>query len=343
MSILVALTACSPAGDEILTPQVEVNHSSTVNNSDNAHLSSFTLQSTVGDVVAADVFADFGHLLFPVDRNVQSSMTLEQVSSSSIYVWYNYIRPETTVDVINTLAQQAASGEPIFYRFYSDAEISQDQSKASTGLFFFRGEQGAPFAVCNAGGGFVYVGAMHDSFPHALALSRKGLNAFALIYRPDTPYEDLARAIVFIHDNASQLGVRADGYSLWGGSAGARMAATLGNSAYLQQLTGRTDIPQAAAVVMQYTGYTSVSQSDAPTYANCGTSDGIASWRTMSSRLQSLSALGIPTEFHSYDGLPHGYGVGTGTVAQGWVDDAVAFWEKQLTSSVTTGIKDIYQ
>ena len=32
-----------------------------------------------------------------------------------------------------------------------------------------------------AGGGFAYVGAIHDSFPHALALSQMGYNAFALI------------------------------------------------------------------------------------------------------------------------------------------------------------------
>jgi len=48
-------------------------------------------------------------------------------------------------------------------------------------LFFFRGNPGARFAVCNAGGAFAYVGAMHDSFPHAFELSKKGYNAFALI------------------------------------------------------------------------------------------------------------------------------------------------------------------
>ena len=77
---------------------------------------------------------------------------------------------------------------------------------------------------------------------------------------------------------------------------------------------------------MQYTGYTTVSQYDGATYACCGTSDGIASWRTMQSRLESLSALGIPTEFHSYNGLPHGFGLGTGTVAEGWLQDAIRFW-----------------
>ena len=82
-----------------------------------------------------------------------------------------------------------------------------------------------------------------------------GYNAFALICRPDYAYEDLAQAIAYIYDHADELGADTDGYSLWGGSAGARMAAVLGNADYLRQLTGRTDIPQASAVIMQYTGY----------------------------------------------------------------------------------------
>ncbi|MBR6187604.1 MAG: hypothetical protein IKQ59_01415 [Prevotella sp.] len=56
----------------------------------------------------------------------------------------------------------------------------------------------------------------------------------------------------------------------------------------------------------------------------------------MQSRLESLSALGIPTEFHSYNGLPHGFGLGTGTVAEGWLQDAVHFWQQQ---SGTTAIR----
>lgn len=157
-----------------------------------------------------------------------------------------------------------------------------------------KGEDNAKFAVCNAGGGFAYVGAMHDSFPHALELSKMGYNAFALIYRPDAPYDDLARAIEFIHDNADTLKVDPDDYSLWGGSAGARMAATLGNVDYLQQLTGRNDIGQAGAVIMQYTGYTYTSNADAPTYVCVETSDGIANWKTMQNRLNTLESYGIP-------------------------------------------------
>ena len=47
---------------------------------------------------------------------------------------------------------------------------------------------------------------MHDSFPHALELSKRGYNAFALIYRVNHPYKDLARAIAFIYDHADARG-----------------------------------------------------------------------------------------------------------------------------------------
>ncbi len=301
----------------------------------------FTTASTVADVVSNPMFGDFGHLLFPVDRNVPAMMTLADVSSPSVYVWYSHIRAAKTVEIINRLYHDAAAGNQIFYRMYSDAEIAADPSKAYTGLFLFRGEAAKPFAIANAGGGFAYVGAMHDSFPHALEISKAGYNAFALIYRPDDPYSDLAKAIEFIHDNAGELGVAPRDYSLWGGSAGARMAAVAGNRAYLQQLTGRADIPQAAAVVMQYTGYTQATQYDAPTYVCVGSDDGIASWRAMQARLQRLSELGIPTEFHVYKGLGHGFGLGEGTVAEGWINDALNFWRKNMAAGGSAGIPPV--
>lgn len=162
----------------------------------------YTLSSTVGDVVSDPYFEDFGYLLFPVERSVSEDMTLEEISSSSVYIWYHYIDPDKTVEIIQALHDQARAGEPVFFDIYSEEERAADPSKEDTGLFFFKGEPGEKFAVLNAGGGFMYVGAMQDSFPHALELSKMGYNSFALIYRPDDPYTDLAQAIGFIHDHA---------------------------------------------------------------------------------------------------------------------------------------------
>ena len=288
----------------------------------------YNKDSKISDVIADPAFGNFGRLLFPADDGYWSGTTLGNLRLT----WYSGIDPDKTVEIVNTLKSHADAGQTIFYDIWTEAEKKADPEKRDTGLFFFKGNENAPFAICNAGGGHVFVGAMHDSFPHALELSKKGYNAFALIYRPDwgPSDEDLARALTFIYDHAKELGVKPDGYSLWGGSAGARMAADMSKLSHLRSSTGRTDIPQAAACIMQYTGYTTVDKDYAPTYACCGTSDGIASWRTMQSRLDELSALGIPTEFHAYNGLPHGFGLGTGTVAEGWIDDAVAFWKKNI-------------
>lgn len=49
----------------------------------------------------------------------------------------------------------------------------------------------------------------------------------------------------------------------------------------------------------------------------------------MKKRLEHLNKLNIPTEFHCYKGLSHGFGLGTGTIAEGWIDDAIYFWQRQ--------------
>ena len=289
----------------------------------------YTGDSLFSDVIADPAFGDYGRLLLPANTGYYRGDRLNNLSLT----WYGALDTDETVEIVNTLRKHAAAGKQVFFDIYTNEEKAADPDKANTGLFFFRGDPGALTAVCNAGGGFAFVGAMQDSFPHALELSKMGYNAFALIYRPgwDTAMEDLGRALSFLYDHAEELQIDMNKYSLWGGSAGARMAATLGNADELVYYTGRTDIPQAAAVIMQYTSHSETSASDAPTYACVGTSDGIANWRTMQSRLNTLtSRYGIPTEFHSYQGLSHGFGLGTGTVAEGWINDAVHFWESQI-------------
>ena len=111
----------------------------------------FTEYSTVGDVIGDAAFKNFGRLLF-----------------SQVYLWYSHIQVEKTLDILNTLKERALEGEQVFYPIYTQREMAADGTKRDTGLFFFRGKPGKEFAVMNAGGAFYYVGAMHDSFPHAL-------------------------------------------------------------------------------------------------------------------------------------------------------------------------------
>lgn len=285
----------------------------------------YTADTKMSEVISEPLFGDYGRLIFPTDGGYFSGNTLGTLKLT----WYSNIDPEKNVEIANYMKDHAAKGEAIFYNIYTDEEKEDDPTKKDTGLFFFKGSPGEKFAVCNAGGGFAYVGAMQDSFPHALELSKKGYNAFALIYRPgaQTACEDLARAVSFIFEHAKELEVDTGGYSLWGGSAGARMAAWLGS--YGSAAFGGDDLPKPGAVIMQYTGHNDYTENDPPTYVCVGENDGIADWRTMENRLEHLAALGIPTEFHKYPGLGHGFGLGTGTAAEGWIEDAVTFWENQ--------------
>ena len=287
-----------------------------------------TRDTLVRDVMDDPVFEDYGRLLFPVDLTIPQDMTLEDVGD--LLVWYHDVNPDKTVEIVNTLGERAASGDTVFFDIYTDEEKAADPEKEDTGLFFFRGEPGGKVAICNAGGGFMYVGAMQDSFPHALELSKNGYNAFALIYRPgaQTACEDLARAIAFLHENAEELNIDMTDYSLWGGSAGARMAAWLGT--YGTEEFGERAYPRPAAVIMQYTGLSEVTGEEPPTYCCVGTSDGIASYRVMEGRVRRIQANGTDAEIEVFQGLPHGFGLGEGTVAEGWIDRAIDFWERQM-------------
>jgi len=90
------------------------------------------------------------------------------------------------------------------------------------------GKPGAPFAVISPGGGFSYVGSVHEGLPYAAAISKKGYNAFVLRYRAGSggpiATQDLAAALSYIFRNAKkarcqhrrlfavgQLGRRANG------------------------------------------------------------------------------------------------------------------------------------
>lgn len=194
-------------------------------------MAAFTRESRIEDVQNDPAFDGFGRLLFPTNTYYTNTYyysgdTLEELELT----YYSHIDPEETVEIVNTLYDRVEAGQTVFYGIYTEQEKKSDPAKRDTGLFYFKGNPCEKFAICNAGGAFAFVGAMQDSFPHALELSEKGYNAFALIYRPgaQTACEDLARAITFIFDHAQELEVDTTCYSLWGGSAGARMAAWLG-------------------------------------------------------------------------------------------------------------------
>ena len=299
-----------------------------------AHYEHLSTTSTIGDLLNHPAFAGFAEQMLPYDdRSYNENMALEDMSSLMVY--HSRVNPENSVAAINRLIDDVNDGKQIFYDFYTEEEKAADPTKDNTGLFFYRGEAGKPFAVQCAGGAFAYVGSLHESMPHCVEVNKYGYNAFAIKYRvggEQYASEDLAAAISFIIKNADELGVSSADYSVWGGSAGARMAADMGS--YGTAYWGGSVDSRPATVVMAYTGRSDYTENDPPTVVVVGENDGIANPRTMERRVNALKALGIDAEFHEYPRLGHGFGIGLGTSAEGWVRDAVEFWEKHIRKGV---------
>ena len=285
------------------------------------------VEDTVGTLLDHPAFAGFAPLLLPWDgRSLDRSMLLAEMASLMPY--HSHVDPAVSVAALNRMIDDVAAGRPVFYDIYTEEQKRADLAKARTGLFFFRGKPDAPFAIIAPGGGFAYVGSLHEGFPYAVAINAEGANAFVLRYRPGVgeraATEDLAAAISIVFRHAAALGVGTAGYSLWGSSAGARMVANIGSHG-TASFDG-DNMPGPACVVMAYTAHPDHARTEPPTFVLVGERDGIAPPPVMERRVRALRAAGTPVEFHVYPGLGHGFGLGAGTTAEGWTAAAMRFW-----------------
>lgn len=292
------------------------------------HANRLSAESTIGDLLNHPAFAEYATLLMPWDdRAYDETMRLREFGA--LLPYHSHVDPGSVVAGLNRMIDDVAKGRPVFYDIYTDAQKRADPSKEKTGLFFFRGKPGAPFAIVSPGGGFSYVGSVHEGFPYAAEISDKGYNVFALKYRVGRggaiATQDLAAAISTIFRNAEALGVGTQNYSLWGSSAGARMAAAIGSHGVAA--FGGDDFPKPAAVVMAYTAHSNISPDEPPTFVIVGEEDGIAPPSVMARRVEALRQAGTHVEFRRYQGLGHGFGLGVGTAADGWITEATRFWE----------------
>jgi len=285
-----------------------------------------TIDNNIGDIVNHPAFKGFGEILLPRDDNSRFYNT-QLGKVGSLMPYHQNVDPEVVVGALNHMIEAVNDGQTIFYNFYTDGQMQDDPGKQNTGLFFYRGKPDAPFAIVCPGGGFSYVGSLHEGFPLASEISKKGYNAFVIRYRIGSgrwATEDLAAAISYIFRNAETLGVSKTDYSVWGGSAGARMAGNIaldGVSAY-----GGEDLPKPAAAIIAYTGQSSYSGDFSPAFITVAANDRIVNVTTVERRVDNLRKAGVNVEYHRYERAGHGFGLGTGTDAEGWLDLAVQFW-----------------
>ncbi len=230
-----------------------------------------TPRSSLRDLPKHPAFAEFGDLLLPWDdRAYDEHMPLTDIGS--LLPYHSHVDPETVTSALNHMIDDVGDGKTVFYRFYTEAQRREQPARERTGLFYFRGRPGAPFAVICPGGGFSYVGSVHEGFPYAAEISRRGYNGFVLRYRAGhggtVATQDLAAALTYIFENANRLRVSTCDYSLWGSSAGARMAAAIGSHGLAAY--GGSKLPKPAVVVMAYTAHSDHSSDEPPTFVVVG-------------------------------------------------------------------------
>ena len=324
--ILVILLACC-TGDAVRHANADTGKTLLSKGNRQGSYTHITTDESVRHIVDHPAFKGFSQLMLP---RAHDTYYLDTPLSNvrSLMPYHGHVDPDIVVGALNHMIDEVNDGKTIFYDFYTEQQKREDPSKESTGLFFFRGDPGAPFAIVCPGGGFSYVGSLHEGFPHALELSKRGYNAFVLKYRVGSELratEDLAAAVSYVFKKAEMFEVSVENYSLWGSSAGARMVGNIalnGTASF-----GGYDLPKPRIVVIAYTGQTSFSKNYPPAFITVSEDDRIVNVSVVDQRVENMRKAGIEVEYRRYKNAGHGFGLGVGTDAEGWIEYAIRFWE----------------
>lgn len=252
---------------------------------------------------------------------------------------------------LNRLLEIADGGAPYVYPLPSGERVS---------LVHFPAVGTAPFVLLCAGGAYCGVASMVEAFPIAAKLNEMGYHAFVLEYRSGAraafpaPMEDLACAIWFILEHARRLRVEPKNYAVCGMSAGGHLAATLAAES-MRGFYG--NIPMPAAIFLGYPVVTmgefshelsrrtllgespcadtvealsiekQISEHSPPIYLWQCREDAVVPFENSRLLADALRRQGIRHCYRVFDGTAHGWALGTGTQAEGWLAEAVRFWQ----------------
>lgn len=247
-------------------------------------------------------------------------------------------------------------GYPLLYR--SGPESSQY-------FFHFPGSPGGKAVFLCPGGGYSMVWSPGEGYPVAARLNAMGYHAFVVNYRTGEaaqapgPMDDLAASIRFALEHESEFQADFSDYAVMGFSAGGHLAATFGTEALGWKHYG---LPRPGAMVLCYPVVTMGAWSEPtsranllgshsgeadfarrysveeritsaypPTYLWQCTEDAVVPVQNSQFLDRQLTALGIPHLYQTYPGPDHGTGLADGTLAQGWLERAAAFWQAHIS------------
>lgn len=269
---------------------------------------------------------------------------------------------ETIVDSFNYMKQLCNQGKKIFYQLHTKEEIEKNEGLKKNILFHFPIEHRSKFIVICAGGGYESVCSITEAFPVAKRMNELGYHAFVVDYRikknalVPNPQDDLASAIRYILDNSDVLNIEREDYAVAGFSAGGHLVASYGTKhlgyeyydlpkpqvlflAYpVITMTDNTHIGSRRwllgkknrhndEIIEKYSIEKHVTEEYPATFMwQCNEDDTVSIENTMMME-QSLRDNHVKYTYKVYESTDHGWGLAENTLAEGWLDEAVLFWE----------------
>ena len=286
------------------------------------------------------------------------AVSFEQLCGAVSPAW----NPDSMAEGFNAIVGHINNGVPMVQDIYTPAEIAADATKARTGLLWFPAKKRGPFALVCAGGAYMSVASIVEAFPVAKRLNELGITAFVLQYRAGVrgaapkSGEDIRRAITYIIENHDKFNVD-ETYAAFGFSAGGHLVSELGtvNQGYkaygfpkpqmlglcypLVAFAQTSDDQMRQAVAMMFEGEVTDAVLDEFTPIQHLDEDYPKTfiWQTKADEqvpyeanaleiYHRLQALGVPCRLKAVEHGLHGLGLGEGSEAQGWLDEAVAYW-----------------
>lgn len=262
------------------------------------------------------------------------------------------------------MKQLVDDGNKIFYPVYDEAAAAKDKGLKEQVIFHFPVKEKTKIAIIVAGGGYSMVCSFTEGFPIARRMNELGYHAFVVNYRVGkqavvpNPQDDLAQAIRYIFAQADELNVDPEGYLLGGFSAGGHLAGTMGtksigyehyglpkpgamflaypvvtmgektNAGTRDNHIGKNNTD--AAMVQKYSVERNITLDYPPTYVwQCDRDDTVPIENTQM-LVAEFEKKGVEHIYKTFNSQKHGWGIATGTAAEGWYDEAVAFWKNVI-------------
>lgn len=257
----------------------------------------------------------------------------------------------------------------MIYNIYDTKEIKERPQRKKVVLESYIIGKDAPTVLICPGGAYKFVSDANEGKPFAEKLNVSGFNAFVLFYsvgsgngRFPYPLYDVARALQFIKSKAEELQINADEISLMGSSAGGHLCAFFATqyTRFEKEYNGKDYPLKPKALVLCYPVITmgefthkvsrqiflgafsgkaerekasvelNITSDYPPTFAWHNKDDNSVDVQNSIMLHKALDEKGIQNELHLYETGGHGIGLAEGKDAEGWIDKAIEFLDRNF-------------